>query len=85
MCRKAGTAVHAVTWGNIGRTRVSTVTPAGTHTGQVDASVLEHWNVKKTEKKKKVTYQITNLSRRRPYEQDLEQNWREKSPVPEVK
>lgn len=58
--RKAGTAVHAATRGTIGRcsfgaTRVSTVSPAGTHTGQLDASVLVHWDVKKAKKEKKVT------------------------------
>lgn len=88
--RKAGTAVHAATRGTItrcsfGTTRVSTVSPAGTHTGQVDASVLVHWDVKKAEKEKKITYQIMALSRRRSYEQDLDQIWREKSTVPEVK
>lgn len=55
---------------------VSSVTPAGTHTGQVDGSGLVHWDVKKAEKEKKVTYQTTDLSRRRPYYQDLEENWK---------
>lgn len=63
------------------RQESSTVAPAGTHTGQVHASVLEHWDVKKADKKKKVAHQI----RRRPDEQDLEENRSQKSTVPEVK